>query len=118
MNNNHDSESKFEKSDGHETKEKFSNATSITPLRVAISSRLITDAVCRRHVVCVPLSSENKRVLLKWCSDDRDGNIDQSGTNLFPNESRVNLTNDSHNNFIWREPESRYLPSNIQDIDQ
>jgi len=36
---------------------------------------------------------------------------------LFTDESRFNLNSDSRRTFIWREPGTRYLPSNVREID-
>ncbi|GFW21566.1 transposable element Tc1 transposase [Trichonephila clavipes] len=36
---------------------------------------------------------------------------------VFTDESRFSLTNDSRRKFIWREPGTNYLPSNVQEID-
>ncbi|GBM10610.1 Transposable element Tc1 transposase [Araneus ventricosus] len=43
--------------------------------------------------------------------------MDQWATVLFTDESRFSLNTDSRRTFIWREPGTRYLPSNVREID-
>ncbi|GBN10996.1 hypothetical protein AVEN_13658-1 [Araneus ventricosus] len=43
--------------------------------------------------------------------------MDQWATVLFTDESRSSLNTDSRRTFIWREPGTRYLPSNVCEID-
>ncbi|GBN62014.1 hypothetical protein AVEN_171292-1 [Araneus ventricosus] len=43
--------------------------------------------------------------------------MDQLATVLFTDESRFSLNTDSRRTFIWREPGTRYLPSNVREID-
>ncbi|GBO09672.1 hypothetical protein AVEN_31530-1 [Araneus ventricosus] len=43
--------------------------------------------------------------------------MDQWATVLFTNESWFSLNTDSRHTFIWREPGTRYLPSNVREID-
>ncbi|GBM32774.1 hypothetical protein AVEN_83740-1 [Araneus ventricosus] len=43
--------------------------------------------------------------------------MDQWATVLFIDESRFSLNTDSRCTFIWREPATRYLPSNAREID-
>ncbi|GBM20273.1 hypothetical protein AVEN_216685-1 [Araneus ventricosus] len=43
--------------------------------------------------------------------------MDQWATVLFTDESRFSLNTDSRSTFIWLEPETRYLPSNVREID-
>ncbi|GBM74049.1 hypothetical protein AVEN_101999-1 [Araneus ventricosus] len=38
-------------------------------------------------------------------------------TVLFTDKSRFSLNTDSRRTFIWREPGTRYLPSNVREID-
>ncbi|GFT22952.1 transposable element Tcb2 transposase [Trichonephila clavipes] len=57
------------------------------------------------------------RVRLEWCRQHRDWSMDQWATVLFTNESRFSLNTDSRHTFIWREPGTRYLPSNVLEID-
>ncbi|GBN43219.1 Transposable element Tcb2 transposase [Araneus ventricosus] len=57
------------------------------------------------------------RVRLAWCREHRDWSVDQWATVLFTDESRFSLNTDSRRTFIWREPRTRYLPSNVREID-
>ncbi|GBM82476.1 hypothetical protein AVEN_227009-1 [Araneus ventricosus] len=43
--------------------------------------------------------------------------MDQWATVLFTDEPRFSLNTDSRRTFIWREPGTRYLPSNVLEID-
>ncbi|GFW08279.1 HTH_Tnp_Tc3_2 domain-containing protein [Trichonephila clavipes] len=43
--------------------------------------------------------------------------MDQWVTVLLTDESRFSLNTDSRRTFTWREPGTRYLPSNIHEID-
>ncbi|GBM88907.1 hypothetical protein AVEN_85940-1 [Araneus ventricosus] len=43
--------------------------------------------------------------------------MDQWATVLFTDESRFSLNTDSCRTFIWIEPGTRYLPSNVREID-
>ncbi|GBM91792.1 Transposable element Tc1 transposase [Araneus ventricosus] len=43
--------------------------------------------------------------------------MDQWATVLFTDESRFSLNTDSRRTFIWREPGTRYLLSNVREID-
>ncbi|GBM71182.1 Transposable element Tcb2 transposase [Araneus ventricosus] len=43
--------------------------------------------------------------------------MDQWATVLFTDESRFSLNTDSRRTFIWREPGTRYPPSNVREID-
>ncbi|GBN24449.1 hypothetical protein AVEN_124401-1 [Araneus ventricosus] len=82
-----------------------------------VSKRLHeTGFFARRPAVCVPLTSTNRRVRLAWCREHRDGSMDQWATVLFTDESRFSLNTDSRCTFIWREPGTRYLPSNAREI--
>ncbi|GBM57215.1 Glutathione S-transferase 1, isoform C [Araneus ventricosus] len=71
----------------------------------------------RRPAVCVPLTSTNRRVRLAWCREYRDWSMDQWATVLFTDESRFSLNTNSRRTFIWRELGTRYLPSNVREID-
>ena len=42
-----------------------------------------------------------------------DWSMEQWATVLFTDESRFSLNTDSRRTFIWREPGTRYLPSNV-----
>ncbi|GBN32974.1 hypothetical protein AVEN_153850-1 [Araneus ventricosus] len=93
-------------------------ATRTRVSRVAVSKRLHeTGLFARRPAVCVPLTSTNRRVRLAWCREHRDWSMDQWATVLFTDESRFSLNTDSRRMFIWREPGTRYLPSNVREID-
>ncbi|GBN56782.1 hypothetical protein AVEN_245928-1 [Araneus ventricosus] len=43
--------------------------------------------------------------------------MDQWATVLFSDESRFSLNADSRRTFTWREPGTRYLSSNVREID-
>ncbi|GBN38897.1 hypothetical protein AVEN_153224-1 [Araneus ventricosus] len=93
-------------------------ATGTRVSRVTVSKRLHeTGLFARRPAVCVPLTSTNGRVRLAWCRDHRDWSMGQWATVLFTAESRFSLNTDSRCTFIWREPGTRYLPSNVREID-
>ncbi|GBN59779.1 Transposable element Tcb2 transposase [Araneus ventricosus] len=93
-------------------------ATGTRVSRVTLSRRLHeTGLFAIRPAVCIPLTSTNRRVRLAWCREHRDWSMDQWATVLFTDESRFSLNTDSRRTFIWREPGTRYLPSNVRDID-
>ncbi|GBN94639.1 hypothetical protein AVEN_222604-1 [Araneus ventricosus] len=93
-------------------------ATGTRVSRVTVSKRLHgTGLFARRPAVCVPLTSTNRRVRLAWCKENRDWSMDQRATVLITDESRFSLNTDSRRTFIWREPGTRYLPSNVREID-
>lgn len=84
--------------------------------KVTVSSRLHERGLfTRRPAICASLTSANRRVCLAWCKDHRDW---CRATILFTDESRFSLTTDSHPTFIWREPGTRYLYFNVQEIDR
>ncbi|GBM29736.1 Transposable element Tcb2 transposase [Araneus ventricosus] len=86
--------------------------------RVTVSKRLHeTGLFARRPAVFVLLPSTNRRVRLAWCREHRDWSMDQWVTVLFTDESRFSLNTDSRLILIWREPGTRYLPSNVREID-
>ncbi|GBL73065.1 hypothetical protein AVEN_128223-1 [Araneus ventricosus] len=90
-------------------------ATGTRVSRVTVPKRLHgTGLFARRPAVCVPLTSTNRRVRLSWCREYRDWSMDQWVTVLFTDESRFSLNTDSRRTFIWREPGTRYLPSNVR----
>ncbi|GFU85564.1 transposable element Tc1 transposase [Trichonephila clavipes] len=68
----------------------------------------------RKHAVCVPLTSKNRRVHLAWGRQHTDWSMDQWVTD----ESRFCLNTDSCRTFIWREPGTCYLPSYVREIDK
>ncbi|GBN43971.1 Transposable element Tcb2 transposase [Araneus ventricosus] len=93
-------------------------ATRTRVLRVPVSKRLHeTGLFARRPAVCVPLTSTNRSVRLAWCREHRDWRMDQWATVLFTDEFRFSLNTDSRRTFIWREPGTRYPPSNVREID-
>ncbi|GBL86293.1 Transposable element Tcb2 transposase [Araneus ventricosus] len=93
-------------------------ATGTHVSRVTVSKRLHeTGLFARRPGVCVPLTSSNRRVRLAWCREHIDWSMDQWETVLSTDESRFSLNTDSQRTFIWREPGTRYLPSNAREID-
>ncbi|GBL87031.1 Transposable element Tcb2 transposase [Araneus ventricosus] len=93
-------------------------ATGTRVSRVTVSKRPHeTGLFARRPAVCVPLTSTNRRVRLAWCREHRDWSMDQWATVFFTDESRFSLNTDSRRTFIWREPGTRYLPSNVREID-
>ncbi|GBN14676.1 Transposable element Tcb2 transposase [Araneus ventricosus] len=93
-------------------------ATGSRVSRVTVSKRLHKIGLfARRPAVCVPLTSTNRRVRLAWCREHRDWSMDQWATVLFTDESRFSLNTDSRRTFIWREPGTCYLPSNVREID-
>ncbi|GBL75556.1 hypothetical protein AVEN_154895-1 [Araneus ventricosus] len=93
-------------------------ATGTRVSRVTVSKRLHkTGLLARRPAVCVPLTSMNRRVCLTWCREHRDWSMGQWATVLFTDASRFSLNTNSRHTFIWREPGTRYLPSNVHKID-
>ncbi|KFM62759.1 Transposable element Tcb2 transposase, partial [Stegodyphus mimosarum] len=92
-------------------------ATGTRVTRVAVSQRLHERGLfARRPAVCVPLTSTDRRVRLAWCRQHSDRSTEQWATVLFTDESRFSLNIDSRRTFIWREPETRYLPSKDREI--
>ncbi|GBN31567.1 hypothetical protein AVEN_33925-1 [Araneus ventricosus] len=93
-------------------------ATGTRVSRVTVSKRLHeTGLLARRPAACVPLTSTIRRVRLAWCREHRDWSMDQWAIVLFTAESRFSLNTDSRRTFIWRGPVTRYLPSNVREID-
>ncbi|GBM62216.1 Transposable element Tcb2 transposase [Araneus ventricosus] len=93
-------------------------ATGSRVSRVTASKRFHeTGLFARRPAVCVPLTSTNRRVRLTWCREQRVWSMDQWATVLFTDESLFSLNTDSRRTFIWREPGTRYLLSNVREID-
>ncbi|UYV82272.1 hypothetical protein LAZ67_21001524 [Cordylochernes scorpioides] len=58
-----------------------------------------------------------QRARLNWCLEHHAWTHDQWANVLFSDESRFRLNTDSRRVFIWREPGTRYHPSNIREID-
>ncbi|GBN76633.1 hypothetical protein AVEN_218485-1 [Araneus ventricosus] len=92
-------------------------ATGTRVLRMTVSKRLHETGLFARSAVCVPLTSMNRRVHLASCKEHRDWSMDQWVTVLFTDESRFSLNTNSRRTFIWREPGTRYLSSNVCEID-
>ncbi|GFW46184.1 transposable element Tcb2 transposase [Trichonephila clavipes] len=67
----------------------------------------------RRPVRCVPLTPAHRRRRFLWCREHRNWRDNEWGRVLFTDESRFNLSSDSHRILIWRERGSRNHPSNI-----
>ncbi|UYV63896.1 hypothetical protein LAZ67_2005910 [Cordylochernes scorpioides] len=65
---------------------------------------------------CLPKASR-RRARLNWCLEHHAWTHDQWANVLFSDESRFSLNTDSRRVFIWREPGTRYHPSNIMEID-
>ncbi|GBN24544.1 hypothetical protein AVEN_242081-1, partial [Araneus ventricosus] len=100
------------------TASQLSRSTGTRVLLVTVSKRLHeTGLFTRRPAICVPLTSTNRRVRLAGCREHRDWSMDQWATVLFTDESRFNLNTDSRRTFVWREQRTRYLPSNVREID-
>ncbi|GBM23220.1 hypothetical protein AVEN_159896-1 [Araneus ventricosus] len=68
-------------------------------------------------VVCVPLTSQHRRERLRWTHQHVHWTSNQWRAVLFTDESRLNLQSDSRCYLIWREPGTRYHPSNIRERD-
>ncbi|UYV81769.1 hypothetical protein LAZ67_20002317 [Cordylochernes scorpioides] len=66
--------------------------------------------------VCIPLTSAHRRARLNWCLEHHAWTHDQWANVLFNDESRFSLNTDSRRVSIWREPGTRYHPSNIREI--
>ncbi|GBN07856.1 Transposable element Tc1 transposase [Araneus ventricosus] len=92
-------------------------ATGTRVSRMTVSKRLHETGLFARPAVCVPFTSTKRRVRLAWCREHRDWSMDQWTTVLFTYESQFSLNTDSRRTFIWREPGTRYLPSNVRKID-
>ncbi|GFV19178.1 transposable element Tcb1 transposase [Trichonephila clavipes] len=64
-----------------------------------------------RPVRCVPLTPAHRRRRSLWCREHRNWRDNEWGRVLFTDESRFNLSSDSHRILIWRERGSRNHPS-------
>lgn len=96
----------------------LSAATGRTVSRSTVSRRLhLRGLYARRPVVCVPLTVVHKRDRLEWSRQHLDWTQDQWSKVLFSDESRFSLQPDSRRVLIWREPGTRYHPSNIFERD-
>ncbi|GFX88272.1 transposable element Tcb1 transposase [Trichonephila clavipes] len=72
----------------------------------------------RRPVRCVPLTPAHRRRRSLWCREHRNWRDNEWGRVLFTDESRFNLSSDSHRILIWKEQGSRNHPSNIIERDR
>ncbi|GFU48055.1 transposable element Tc3 transposase [Trichonephila clavipes] len=72
----------------------------------------------RRSVRCVPLTPAHRRRRFLWCREHRNWRVNEWGRVLFTDESRFNLSSDSHRILIWRERGSRNHSSNIIERDR
>ncbi|GFU08667.1 transposable element Tcb2 transposase [Trichonephila clavipes] len=72
----------------------------------------------RRPVRCVPLTPAHWRRRSLWCREHRNWRDNKWGRVLFTDESRLNLSSNSHRILIWRERGSRNHPSNIIERDR
>ncbi|UYV80358.1 hypothetical protein LAZ67_18002655, partial [Cordylochernes scorpioides] len=96
----------------------LSSATGTRISRQTVDRRLHEGALyARRPMVCIPLTSAHRRARLNWCLELHAWTHDQWANVLFSDESRFSLNTDSRRVFIWREPGTRYHPSNIREID-
>ncbi|UYV77413.1 hypothetical protein LAZ67_15000933, partial [Cordylochernes scorpioides] len=96
----------------------LSSATGTRISRQTVYRRLHEGALySRRPMVCIPLTSAHRRARLNWCLEHHAWTHDQWANVLFSDESRFSLNTDSRRVFIWREPGTRYHPSNIRGID-
>ncbi|UYV61548.1 PREP [Cordylochernes scorpioides] len=96
----------------------LSSATGTRISRQTVYRRLHEGALyARRPMVCIPLSSAHRRARLNWCLEHHAWTHDQWANVLFSDESRFSLNTDYRRVFIWREPGTRYHPSNIREID-
>ncbi|UYV77349.1 hypothetical protein LAZ67_15000598, partial [Cordylochernes scorpioides] len=96
----------------------LSSATGTRISRQTVYRRLHEGALyARRPMVCIPLTSAHRRARLNWCLEHHAWTHDQWANVLFSDESRFSLNTDSRQVLIWREPGTRYHPSNIREID-
>ncbi|UYV60670.1 hypothetical protein LAZ67_1001817, partial [Cordylochernes scorpioides] len=96
----------------------LSSATGTRISRQTVYRRLYEGALyARRPIICIPLTSAHRRARLNWCLEHHAWTHDQWANVLFSDESRFSLNTDSRRVFIWREPGTRYHPSNIREID-
>ncbi|GFV87472.1 transposable element Tcb2 transposase [Trichonephila clavipes] len=94
-------------------------ATGRTISRFTVARRLHGGDLCaRRPVRCVPLTPAHRRRRSLWCREHRNWRDNEWGRVLFTDESRFNLSSDSHRILIWRERGSRNHPSNIIERDR
>ncbi|GFY19526.1 transposable element Tcb2 transposase [Trichonephila clavipes] len=107
---------------GGRPREKSLNTTQATgrPMsRFTVARRLHGGGLfARRPVRCVPLTPAHRRRRSLWCREHRNCRDSEWGRVFFTDESRFNLSSDSHRILIWRERESRNHPSNIIERDR
>ncbi|GFW65234.1 transposable element Tcb2 transposase [Trichonephila clavipes] len=72
----------------------------------------------RRHVVCVPLTRQQRTARLQWCREHHNWTEQDWACVLFSNESRFSLSSDCRRQLIWRESGTAYRPENIQENDR
>ncbi|UYV62219.1 Transposase, partial [Cordylochernes scorpioides] len=96
----------------------LSSATGTRISRQTVYRRLHEGALyARRSMVCIPLISAHRRARLNRCLEHHPWTHDQWANVLFSDESSFSLNTDSRRVFIWRDPGTRYHPSNIREID-
>ena len=71
----------------------------------------------RKPAICIPLTHSHKRARAEWCRQHQNWTQLQWANVLFIYESRFSLQPDSGRLLIWREPGTRYHPSNIIERD-
>ena len=71
----------------------------------------------RKPAICIPLPPSHKRERAEWCRQHQNWIQLQWANVLFTDESRFSLQPDSGWLLIWREPGTRYHPSNIIERD-
>ncbi|GFU90142.1 transposable element Tcb2 transposase [Trichonephila clavipes] len=69
-------------------------------------------------MVCVLLSSQEKRDRFNWCNEHQNWTEHQWSHVLFTDDSRFSLTGYSKRVYIWRESGTRNDPSNIVERDR
>ncbi|GBM32925.1 Transposable element Tcb1 transposase [Araneus ventricosus] len=83
-----------------------------------VHRRLHEGGLCARQpAICVPLTSRHGRERLRWAHQHVHWTPDHWRAILFTDESRLSLQSDSRCYLIWREPGTRYHPSNIRERD-
>jgi transposase len=94
-------------------------ASNIRISRFTVYRRLAEKSLyARRPMVCVPLTSTHRMHRLNWCNNHLQWNQQDWARVLFTDESRFSLESDSKRLIIWREPGTRYHPSNIRERDR
>ena len=71
----------------------------------------------RQPAISMPLTSRYRRDRLQWVRQHIHWMPDEWRAFLFTNKSRFSLESDSRRYLIWREPWTRYYPSNIRERD-